>query len=193
MLDRFRTPGFSRLLLWGSALVLVAGVVAFATVRIGSVEEERTPQAVATEELPEDYDPGATITQAQEGDVPKAARVVAGEFILAAAGREDLAKAWTLAHPELKSQCGCSRTEWLTGNIPVQFYPTEGLQGAGFTVNELTEDRVVLEVLLTPKEGSDLDPQAFYIGLKAVGEGAGRKWLVDYWAPIAAIPVPQAG
>jgi hypothetical protein len=116
---------------------------------------------------------------------------VAGEFILAAAGREDLTKAWDLTHPELKAQCGCTYKEWLTGDIPVQYYPTANLDGATFGVDESTARRVVLEVLLTPKEGQEVDPQAFFIGLKAVGKGAKLKWLVDYWAPIVGLPVPQ--
>ena len=56
-------------------------------------------------------------------------------------------------------------------------------------MNEVTPDRVVLEVLLTPKQGSEVPPTAFYIGLQKVK----GKWLVDYWAPHSAVPVPQQG
>ena len=85
--------------------------------------------------------------------MPKEAREVAGEFILAAAGREDLEQAWQIAHPDLKRDCGCTKKEWLTGNINVQYFPTAGLQGADFTVNEVRPGRVVLEVLLDAEEG----------------------------------------
>ena len=114
-----------------------------------------------------------TTTPPPVSKVPKAARTAAGAFILAAAGREDLAKAWQLSHPELREACGCTYKQWLTGNIPVQPFPTSGLQGVSYFVDELAPRRVVLQVLLRPAAGSDLTDQAFHIGLKAVGNGQG--------------------
>jgi hypothetical protein len=188
VIERLKTPGFARTLTWLSALVLIAGVVAFVTVRLGS--DDPSPRSASPTSTVDgtDFSP-APPAQPKESDVPKEARTVAGEFILAAAGREDLAKAWTLAHPDLKRDCMCSRKEWMSGNINVQYYPTDGLQGAAFTVDEVAQGRVVLEVLLTPKEGSEVPPTAFFIGLKELD----GKWLVDYWAPQASIPVPQQG
>lgn len=175
-------------MVWLSSLVLIAGVVAFVTVRLGS--GGATTQATAAAVGEADVDPGQTTTPAKVSDVPRAARVAAGEFILAAAGREDLPKAWKLSHPDLRKQCACSYKQWLIGNIPIQPYPTAGLQGVRFFVDELKPGRVVLQVLLTPKAGSGVADQAFYIGLKAVGSGDKLRWLVDYWAPISGIPVP---
>lgn len=171
-----------------ATLVLIAGIVAIATVRVGTDAESAAPPT--SEAPPEEFNP--TATEATPAIVPRAARVAAGEFILAAAGREDLAKAWKLSHPELKAQCACTYKQWLTGNIPVQYYPTTNLDGAQFGVDESSPGRVVLEVLLTPKAGEDVPPQAFFIGLKAVGEGQQQRWLVDYWAPSGSPPVPQA-
>lgn len=183
----------SRAIVWGSALVLLAGLAAFVTVRLGTESTAPAKDASAQTSTIDgtDFSPGQT-TPTETSEVPKEARRVAGEFILAAVGREDLAKAWKLAHPELKKECGCTYEEWLTGNIPVQYYPTGAVKGAAFNVDELSEDEVVLGVLLTPKEGAEVPQTAFFIGLKAVGEGASRRWLVDYWAPDAAPPVPQA-
>ena len=189
MIERFQSPGFARTVLWASALVLIAGVVAFVTVRLG--EDDTTPSTAGQTSTVDGtaFDPGPSTTPPKESDVPKAARAVAGEFILAAAGREDLERAWEISHPNLKRDCGCTKKEWLTGNINVQYYPTKGLQGAAFTVDEVGPRRVVLEVLLTPAKSAGVEPQAFYIGLKQVG----GKWLVDYWAPHSAVPVPQQG
>lgn len=187
MASRLTSPAFLRALTWGSALVLIAGVIAFVTVRLGG-EDEPAPVVAAGETIPNEL-PDETVPQ--QSDVPVAARKAAGEFILAAVGREDLAKAWRLAHPELKAQCGCTYKQWLTGNIPVQFYPTGSLQGAFFGVDELAPRRVVLQVQLTPRAGSDMPKAAFYIGLKAVGTGDAQRWLVDYWAPMGSPPIPQ--
>ena len=177
--------------MWASTLVLIAGVVAFVTVRLG--QEDRGPANVGT--VPsgfasEDFDPNATVTQPKESDVPKAARVAAGEFVLSAVGREDLRKAWKLSDPSLNGDCACSYEEWLTGNINVQYFPTKGLRGAAFSVDEVTPGHVVLQVLLTPAQSTGLKPTAFYIGLKQRGKDA--PWLVDYWAPVDVIAVPAA-
>ena len=188
MRDRLASIFTARAFTVFAALVLIVGIVAFATVKLGG-DGESAAQPTA-EELPiEDFNPATT--EAVPEPVPAEARQAAGEFILAAAGRENLAKAWTLSHPELKKQCGCTYKQWLTGNIPVQYYPTGNLEGATFGVDESTARRVVLEVLLSPKEGEEVEPQPFFIGLRAVGKGAKLKWLVDYWAPIVGIPVPQ--
>ena len=188
MIERLSSPGFARTITWLSALVLIAGVVAFVTVRLGSGDDPEPVAAPTVTTDGTDFTPAAPATP-KESDVPKAAREVAGEFILAAAGREDLERAWEISHPDLKRDCACSKKQWLSGDINVQYFPTEGLQGASFGVNEVAPGRVVLEVLLTPKTGSEVPPTAFYIGLKKLG----GKWLVDYWAPHSAIPVPQQG
>lgn len=171
-----------------ASLILIVGIVAIATVRIGNDADSASSPPASEEPLPEEFNPVTTPTLAP---VPRAARVAAGEFILAAAGREDLPKAWKLSHPELKAQCACTYKEWLTGNIPVQYYPTTKLDGAEFGIDESSARRVVLEVLLTPKAGEDVPPQTFFIGLKKVGKGQQQRWLVDYWAPSGSPPVPQ--
>jgi hypothetical protein len=171
-----------------ASLILIVGIVAIATVRIGG-NAESAPSPATDEPLPEEFNPVTTDPQAP---VPRAARVAAAEFILAAAGREDLPKAWKLSHPDLKAQCACTYKQWLTGNIPVQYYPTANLNGAEFGVNESSAGRIVLEVLLTPKAGARVRPQTFFIGLKEVGKGKQQRWLVDYWAPSGSPPVPES-
>ena len=116
---------------------------------------------------------------------------VAGEFILAAAGREDLAKAWKLTHPELRAQCGCTYKQWLTGDIPVQYYPSQDISTASFEVDEITPKEIFLRVLLLPKDTATVKPQVFDIGLKTLGSGAKKQWLVNYWA--AKVADPGAG
>ncbi len=194
MKDRLQSPGFVRALTWVSVLVLIAGVAAVGTVWL-SGDGNAPSAAVGTAggetvdefgELPEETKPNVA-------DVPAAARETAAVFINGAVARNDLAKAWTIIHPELKAQCACTRAEWLTGNIPVQFFPALGADKTGFGVNEISPGRIVLEVLLTPKKGSGLNPTAFYVGLKSVGEGENQKWLVDYFAPIGSPPVPSVG
>ena len=58
-MERLRTPGFGRALLWGSGLVLIAGVVAFITVSLGNndssppaADRGTVPSGYASEDLP---------------------------------------------------------------------------------------------------------------------------------------------
>ena len=193
-MERLRSPGFTRAVVWASALVLVAGVVAFVTVRLGSSD---SPPAADRGSVPSGYSsedlPGVdTQTTPKESEVPKEAREAAGEFVLSAVGRENLPKAWTLADQELKQACNCSYKQWLTGDIPVQYFPTKGLKGAAFSVNEVTPGHVVLQVLLSPGKNKDgLGPTEFYIGLRQRG-GKNAPWRVDYWAPVNVVAVPAA-
>ncbi len=191
MVTRVRSLAGSRLFLWISMLVLVAGLIAFVTVRLGSggaTTQSSSPPPPNIDGT--NYVPGQEQKPAKISQVPQAARVTAAEFILAAVGREDLPKAWRLSHPDLKKQCACTYRQWLTGNIPVQPFPTAGLRGVAYGVNELAPRRVVLETLLQSKPGSEIGDGAFYLGLKAVGKGSHLTWLVDYWAPMGAPPVP---
>ena len=166
------------------AAVLVVGVAAYVSSR-----PDPSP-ATNTETYGRDYELPETEKKYTAADLPKGVQTIAGEFILAAAGREDLAKAWRLTHPELRAQCYCTYKEWLTGNIPVQYYPSKDIETAAFDVEDITPREIFLRVLVLPKETSKVKPQVFDIGLKAVGKGAKKTWLVNYWNAKVSIPVP---
>lgn len=170
--------------LFVAGLVAVAAAVAIGVAVVGGRGGDSEPVATTTVRQ---ADAPATSTAPRAVPVTEEARVVAGQFILWAvsttATRTDLARSWNLVHPELKAECACSRREWLTGNIPIQPYPVKDLETATFAIDESFEDRVVLQVALLPRDGAEVRGQIFYIGLKAVGSGAGKRWLVDYWAP----------
>jgi hypothetical protein len=181
-MDRHTKRSLSRAFPWVAGLVLIAGVVAFATVYVfdgaESVESKIT-----------DRETGAAIVPEQAANVAlePEARKVAGEFILTAVARKNLARSYGLTHPELRQ--GLSKAEWEKGNIPVQYYPADAIDTATFKIDESTADEAVLQVALVPKDGSGVKPQIFFIGLKKVD----GKWLVYYWAPRAAIGVPTQG
>jgi hypothetical protein len=171
---------FQRALVSITAVVLVAGVVAFLSVRASDDDNESRPTTTAAPAVVD------TAANAKPGKLERGARVAAGEFILAAAGREDLKKAWQLSHPDLRDQCGCTYKQWLTGNIPIQPYPVDNLDVAAFETEEASPSHAVLLVALVPKDGSKVKAQTFYIGLKTRKQGGKKRWLVDYWAPYSA-------
>ena len=180
----FSNERFQRALVSVAAILLVAGVVAFLSVRAGDDDNESRPTTNAA--------PAAvnTTASAKPGKLERGARVAAGEFILAAAGRENLKKAWQLSHPELREQCACTYKQWLKGDIPVQYYPVGDLDVAAFDIEEASPNNAVLLVALVPKKGEDVKSQTFYIGLKSRKQGGKKRWLVNYWAPRATVEVP---
>jgi hypothetical protein len=161
-----------------AGLVLVAGVVAGAVTWIGDTG--------TSQETPLTHKPAQVFTPRKQVPLDTDARRVAGRFILTAVAREDLAESYDLTHPELRQ--GLSRKEWLTGNIPVVFYPAKAIETATFKVDESYPDEAMLEVALLPKDSAKVKPQIFYIGLKKTA----ARWQVYYWVPRAAPAVPSA-
>lgn len=186
MSELLSSPRAVRRIFWVAAFIFVAGVVAFTISYFGDSADPIEDTPVGGAAAPAE-NPGAPVA------VSPAARKVAGQFILwaVATGRseQNLAKAWNIIHPSLKAECGCTKQEWMSGNIPIQPYPLAALDTANFSVDESFAKRVVLQVALLPKNGADVQSQIFFIGLKKVGAGQGR-WLVDYWAPRAIVEVP---
>ncbi len=161
-----------------SLLLLVAGVVAAAVTWVGDTG--------TSQEAPLSAEPAQVFTPRKQVPLEVEARRVAGRFILTAVARENLGESYALAHPELRQ--GMTRKEWLTGDIPVVYYPAAEIDAATFKVDESYADEAILQVALLPKESSSLKPQIFYIGLKKTG----KRWLVHYWVPRGAPAIPSA-
>jgi hypothetical protein len=161
-----------------SGLILVAGVVAFGVTWIGDTG--------TSQEAPLSNEPAQVFTPRRQVPLDTEARKVAGRFILTAVARANLAASYELAHPELRQ--GLTKREWLTGDIPVVYYPAQAIETATFKVDESYPDEAILEVALLPKDPERVKPQIFYIGLKK----SGSRWQVYYWVPRAAAAVPSA-
>ena len=160
-----------------AGLVLTAGVVAFTVAHFGDTG--------TSQETPLSDKPAQVFTPRKQVPLDTEARRVAGRFILTAVARENLGESYDLV-PELRQ--GMTRREWLTGNIPVVYYPAKAIETATFKVDESYPDEAILEVALLPKESAKVKPQIFFIGLKKTG----NHWRVNYWVPRAAPAVPNA-
>jgi hypothetical protein len=165
-----------------SGLVLVAGIVAFSVAWLG---DSGTPL-----ESPLSNEPAQVYTPREHVPLDAEARKVAGRFILTAVARRNLGESYALAHPELRQ--GMTKRQWLTGNIPVVYYPATQIETATFKVDESYPGEAILEVALLPKDASKVKPQVFFIGLKKAGKGDSARWLVNYWVPRAAPQIPTA-
>lgn len=165
-----------------SGLVLVAGVVAFSVAWLGD--------SGTSLESPLSSEPAQIYTPRKHVALDAEARKVAGRFILTAVARRNLGESYALAHPELRQ--GMSKRQWLTGDIPVVYYPATQIETATFKVDESYPGEAILEVALLPKDASKVKPQVFFIGLKKAGKGDSARWLVNYWVPRAAPQIPTA-
>jgi hypothetical protein len=165
-----------------SGLALVVGVVAFAVAWVGD--------SGTSLESPLSNEPAQVYSPRKHVPLDADARKVAGRFILTAVARENLGESYALAHPELRQ--GMSKREWLTGNIPVVYYPAKQIEAATFKVDESYAGEAILEVALLPKDAAKVKPQVFFIGLKKVGKGSAARWKVNYWVPRAAPQIPTA-
>lgn len=165
-----------------SLLILVAGGAAATIAFFGNTGTSL--------ESAKSSEPASIFTQRKQIPLEKDARRVAGRFILTAVARKSLGESYELTHPELRQ--GLSRTEWLTGNIPVTYYPADQLETATFKVDESYPNEAILEVALLPKKNVKIEPQIFYIGLKKVGAGAAAAWKVSYWVPRVPLQIPNA-
>jgi hypothetical protein len=183
--SRLQSPRFIRTVSWISGLVLVAGIVAFAIAYFGDTAEKVNVAPTGAAAPTPRPDPTVPLD-------PKA-RLAAGKFVTSNVTRQNLELGWKLTHPELKA--GFTHKQWLSGNIPVQYYPPKAIAGASFKVEESHPREVVLDLLIFPKKGSGLNPQAFYVGLKAVGNGKNKQWLVYTFVPHGGVEaqVPSLG
>lgn len=177
----FRSPRTQRRLLWIGLPALAAAVALGIVIGIGDTGA-KVPDQLSNE-------PAVVIQQEKKAPLEAGARKVAGEFILTAVARRNLGRSWELTHPNLRE--GYTRKQWLTGDIPIVPYPVSSTEAAPLSVEESYENSAVMRVALAPERGSDVKPQIFWIGVRAVGKGAGRHWLVDYWAPYSTVGVPS--
>jgi len=171
----------SRWLPWIAGLVLVAGVIAFTISRIGLHTNAPEGAHLGKGPVTISKDPPTV-------KVSPAARIVAGKFILTTVGRKDLATGWNLITPAMKQACGCSRKEWLKGNINVVPFPAEDISYAPFKTDWSHKNDLGLEVALLSKS-KRIKSQVFFIELKK----RDGKWLVDYIAPRGNVAVPTTG
>ena len=173
---------------WVAGAVLLAGGVAFLIAFVGNTGTQENIHA----------SPNAPVKDMS--GVPKSvpvdpkARLVAGKFITAAVTRKDLKTAWNLAQPgSFVRPKSMTLKEWMTGNIPVQYFPAKAIDGAAFKVETSFPKELTLNVYLYAKKGSGVDSQPFFIVLRPHGEGKSKRWLVTNFVPSAGVPpVPVA-
>lgn len=171
----------SRLFPWFSALILVAGIVAFTIVHFGTnTAKPLTPSGAPPR-------PVQVVKPEKSVAVPKEARLVAGRFILTAVQRKHLERAWPLVTDGIRQ--GQTHEQWMTGNIAV--VPWLGRIGTTpLKVDYSYAREIELTIAILPAKGDKTKPDYFVMVLKKVGSGGHARWLVDQWVPRDAPPIP---
>jgi hypothetical protein len=114
---------------------------------------------------------------------PAAARV-ARQFIATAVTRRDLAAAWLLTDPLMRS--GFTRATWLRGQIPVPKVPAAAIEAIQFKVDSSTaSDLTLVALLISSRETRAIPSESFQITLHRNG----RAWLVRSLVPPASMMI----
>jgi hypothetical protein len=180
----FDSPKNQRRILIGSILIFVIGAAAFVSVVVLRGTGNAFTSPISTT-------PAQLVHKDKKVPVSPEALATARKFVETAVLRQNVDSAWPLVHVDLKGRM--NRKEWDTGNIPVIDYPAENAKTAEFVVDYSYQTSMLAEIDLVAKPGSGVRPHLdFYIGLKRAHGKPNGKWLVSYWAPHWAPPVPAS-
>ena len=175
----------SRMFPWLSALILVAGIVAFTIVHFGT----NTAKPITPSVAPSAHPQAPTLVKPDKTvPVSKDAKLVAGRFILTAVQRKHLDEAWKLVTPAIKQ--GQTHKQWMTGNIAVvPWLGKIGVTPLAVDYSLAREIEFTVAILPAKDDKTNAKPDYFVIVLKKFGNGKHARWLVDQWVPRDPNPI----
>lgn len=173
MAGRLSSPRFRRRLVKASVLAAVVGAAALVSVFFWNTA---TVVETPLHGRADVYVPPIPVRMA--AGERREVIATAARFVQTAVRRDHAERAYALAGPGLRA--GTTRAEWQGGDIPVVPYPVDD---ARWKLDYSYEDEIGLQVAVFPEPGAAVLPAVFNMSLRAVGEGAARRWLVDSWAP----------
>jgi hypothetical protein len=110
-------------------------------------------------------------------------------FLDAAVRRHNQVRSWSVTTPNLRE--GYTYKQWQTADaLPVVPYPIDDLDRVSFYLDYATNQEILLDVGVAAKPELKMRAVTFMLGLVPVGEGAKKRWLVDYWMPRWTPPIP---
>jgi hypothetical protein len=172
------SPRRRRRLRIGGALLALAGICTFIGVHYSNTGKTAA-EHFSNEPVQRVAPPPKAVKLS--GVDSESVRQVAALFIDTAVLRRRIDDSWAITTERLRQ--GLTRKEWDSGNIPVTPFNAEAVAEIKYDLDWSGADLVYLKIAIVPKPTSNVDGQAFDIGLQRQGEPADHKWLVDYWVP----------
>jgi hypothetical protein len=185
---------FNRYLMWFSGLVLAAGVAFLLIKLVPGNDKTRTgadkgfvPQLPA-KSLPLTNAKGQQIKKYEELD--PAVRTTIRTFLATAVARKHLDQSWEVIAPSMKQ--GYTLKSWSHAKaLPVVPYPIADVDSTQYFLDYASTREILLEVGVSAPRSAKMRPVAFQLGLVPRGQGADRRWLVNYWMPRWTPPIPS--
>jgi hypothetical protein len=192
------SPRVNRIMLWVSAAVLAAGIIALVFTFVGRSSDEpgSTPlpqqQQAIHPTLPAKSTPlenanGVTIKKFQQLDPEM--RSTIRTFLATAVARKNLGASWAVIAPSMKA--GYTFKQWKNAKaLPVIPYPISSLDDVTYYLDYAATDGIMVDLGLSATPALKIRPARFRLELIPVGKGAQKRWLVDYWMPLWTPQLP---
>jgi hypothetical protein len=185
---------FNRFLLWGSGIVLFAGVVVLLMSLVkGNDTTQINPDKGFHPQLPAKSSPlqnaqGVTITKYKELD-PEV-RSTIRTFLATAVARKHLDASWGVIAPSMRK--GYTFKSWSHAKaLPVVPYPIADVDSTDYFLDYASTKEILLEVGVSAPPSAKMRPTSFQLGLVPVLAGKDKKvWRVNYWMPRWTPPLP---
>ncbi|HEY7018807.1 MAG TPA: hypothetical protein VH297_10110 [Gaiellaceae bacterium] len=184
---------FNRLMLMLGILVLAGGALALVVKVAGSSSGDTNQKLTASKAKPPaqskplDNDTGARIRTYSQLD-PGMKQTIR-TFLRSAVARKDQADSWAVVTPNMRQ--GYTRKQWSTSDaLPIVPYPIDSIDRVSYALDYATNQEIMLDVGVAAKPELKLRAVTFMLALAPVGDGANKRWLVDYWMPRWSPPVP---
>lgn len=179
----FNSPRRQRQFFIGSAVVLVAGVIAILATTVFRGTGNAFPDKFSNQPAQVSKPEKAVPTSKDQISLMR-------KFISTAVARNDLKSAYWIVGPDLRG--GLSLKKWLHGDIPVLFYHADNAKTVSFTTDYSYKTSALFEANLHAVPGTETRPSLlFYIGLKREGGKPDGAWQVNYFEPNWRAPIPM--
>jgi len=167
-----RSPKVNRYLPWVAGLVLLAGAITFVAVHYTNTVPANPNEKVSSQPAQQEASLGKAIA------VPKAAKLVAAQFIDAGVRGHNPQLAYRLSGPDIRGAYHSLKQwmrDWRTVGVPIQPYPAS--QKAALSVDYARQREIQLKFLIAPVASSKQKPQTFLMLLDRIH----GRWLVNSW------------
>jgi hypothetical protein len=169
-----RAPLWRNVLRFAGPAVLAIGVVVFIVARFTGQGESEKALPAAPNATP------AAVNVDQKALTPEI-RTVANKFILTVVAGKNYGAAWDVIDPTYPGKSEYTKASWSKADgLPVvpTGYPFRP-QDVRLSVKAVYPGGIDLEAVIIPTNTARV--QTFVMSLKDHGEGAKRRWLIDYW------------